>query len=61
MSVLPEKPFTILLADADSGSAAALGNLLKSWNYEVEVLARRSRRIQASQRPATPRHGYCGL
>jgi two-component system cell cycle response regulator len=39
MSVLPEKPSTILLADADTASAAALGALLESWNYEVELLA----------------------
>ncbi len=56
MSVLPEKPFTILLADADSGSATALGNLLKSWNYQVEVLADGAaafKRLNGPQPPAT--------
>lgn len=38
MSVLPEKPSTILLADADAGSASALSALLESWNYQVELL-----------------------
>ncbi len=39
MSVLPEKPSTILLADADPASVAVLGALLESWNYRVEVIA----------------------
>ncbi|HEY6250806.1 MAG TPA: response regulator, partial [Candidatus Angelobacter sp.] len=39
MPVLPEKPSSILLADADSASAAALQSLLESWNYDVEIMA----------------------
>lgn len=39
MSVLPERPSSILLADADSASASSLNALLSSWNYHVEVLA----------------------
>lgn len=39
MSVLPERPSSILLADSDSASASVLSALLSSWNYHVEVLA----------------------
>src|SRR5579862_5393791 len=39
MSVSPEKPSSILLADADPASAEALQTLLESWNYQVEVIA----------------------
>lgn len=37
MSVLPEKPSSILLADADLVSASILSALLTSWNYQVEM------------------------
>ena len=39
MSVLPEKPSSILLADSDSGSVTTLRALLESWHYQVEVFA----------------------
>ena len=55
MSVLPEKPSNILLADADSASATALSALLESWNYHVEVLADGAaayKRLNSPQAPA---------
>jgi two-component system cell cycle response regulator len=55
MSVLPEKPSTILLADADTATAAALGALLESWNYQVELLADGAaayKRLNAPNAPA---------
>jgi two-component system, cell cycle response regulator len=39
MSVLPEKSSTLLLADPDPASTAALRALLESWNYQVESLS----------------------
>lgn len=39
MSIPPERPASILLADADPASASALKDLLSSWNYQVELLA----------------------
>jgi diguanylate cyclase (GGDEF)-like protein len=55
MSVLPEEPSTILLADADTATAAALGALLESWNYQVELLADGAaayKRLNAPNAPA---------
>jgi two-component system, cell cycle response regulator len=55
MSVLPEKPSNILLADADPVSSEALCNLLHSWNYQVEVLtdgAAAFKRLNSPDAPA---------
>lgn len=61
MFVLPEKPSTILLADADPGSTPHLRAVLESWNYQVEVIADGSSRLQAPHRPSVPRPGHRGL
>ncbi len=55
MSVWPEKPSTILLADADSGVTNHLGALLESWNYQVEILrdgATAYKRLNGPEPPA---------
>jgi len=55
MSVIPEKPSTILLADADAESASVLSALLESWNYQVEVLsdgAAAYKRLNGAEPPA---------
>jgi len=54
MSVLPEKPSNILLADADPASAEILRTLLESWNYQVEVLADGAAAYKRLNSPAPP-------
>jgi two-component system, cell cycle response regulator len=54
MSVLPEKPSNILLADADPVSSEALCNLLHSWNYQVEVLTDGAAAFKRLNSPDTP-------
>ena len=54
MSVVPEKPFTILLADADSSAASSLRALLEAWGYQVEPFADGAaafRRLNSSDPP----------
>jgi len=54
MSVLPEKPSTILLADADPGSSTHLRELLESWNYQVEVIADGAAAFKRLNNPQSP-------
>src|SRR5215475_11172771 len=57
MSVVPEKQFTILLADADSSAASSLRALLEAWGYQVELFADGAaafRRLNSSDPPPLP-------
>lgn len=54
MLALPEKASTILLADADPESMAALRTLLESWNYRIETFTDGLSAFQRLNSPESP-------